>query len=68
MISMQALVNLGVVTGTIPTTGLTLPFISFGSSSLVVNLAAMGLLLNVSRYLPVRRENIRTTGRQERVS
>lgn len=68
MISMQALVNLGVVTGTIPTTGLTLPFISFGSSSLVVNLAAMGLLLNVSRYLPVRRENIRPTGRQERVS
>lgn len=54
MVSMQALVNLGVVTGTIPTTGLTLPFISSGSSSLVVNLAAMGLLLNVSRYIPVR--------------
>lgn len=54
MVSVQALINLGVVTGTIPTTGLTLPFISSGSSSLVVNLAAMGLLLNVSRYIPVR--------------
>lgn len=51
MVSLQAFVNLGVVTGTIPTTGITLPFISFGSSSLIVNLAAMGLLLNVSRYV-----------------
>ncbi len=52
MISMQALVNMAVVSGTIPTTGLTLPFISFGSSSLIVNLASMGLLLNISRYIP----------------
>lgn len=52
MVSMQAFVNLGVVTGTIPTTGLTLPFISYGSSSLIVNLGAMGLLLNISRYIP----------------
>lgn len=52
MTTMQAWVNLAVVSGSIPTTGLTLPFISFGSSSLVVNLAAMGLLLNVSRYVP----------------
>lgn len=52
MVSMQAFVNLAVVTGTIPTTGLTLPFISYGSSSLIVNLGAMGLLLNISRYIP----------------
>ncbi len=65
MISMQALVNLGVVTGTIPTTGLTLPFISFGSSSLVVNLAAMGLLLNVSRYIP-RRNSAQTGNTRQR--
>lgn len=52
MISMQAIVNLAVVSGTIPTTGLTLPFISYGSTSLVVNLTAMGLLLNISRYIP----------------
>lgn len=52
MVSMQALVNIAVVSGTVPTTGLTLPFISFGSSSLIVNLASMGLLLNISRYIP----------------
>lgn len=68
MVSMQALVNLGVVTGTIPTTGLTLPFVSFGSSSLVVNLAAMGLLLNVSRYIPVRQGDLKNQRRRERVS
>lgn len=52
MVVMQAWVNLAVVSGSIPTTGLTLPFISFGSSSMIVNLAAMGLLLNISRYVP----------------
>jgi cell division protein FtsW len=52
MVVMQAWVNLAVVSGSIPTTGLTLPFISFGSSSLIVNLTAMGLLLNISRYVP----------------
>lgn len=52
MVSLQAFVNLAVVTGSIPTTGLTLPFISYGSSSVAVNLTAMGLLLNISRYQP----------------
>jgi cell division protein FtsW len=51
MVVSQAFINLAVVSGTIPTTGITLPFISFGSSSLIVNMAAMGLLLNVSRYM-----------------
>jgi len=52
MISLQAFVNMAVVSGAIPTTGLTLPFISYGSSSVAVNLTAMGLLLNISRYFP----------------
>lgn len=51
-VAMQAIVNLGVVSGVLPTTGLTLPFISAGSTSLVVTLASMGLLLNISRYVP----------------
>ena len=51
MTTMQAWVNMAVVSGTIPTTGITLPFISFGSSSMVVNMMAMGLLLNISRYV-----------------
>jgi cell division protein FtsW len=45
----QALVNVGVVTASIPFTGVTLPFISFGGSSLVITMASAGLLLAVSR-------------------
>ncbi|MCI0469831.1 MAG: putative lipid II flippase FtsW [Nitrospirae bacterium] len=49
MIALQALINFGVVTGMIPTKGLPLPFVSYGGSSLLVNMAAIGLLLNISR-------------------
>lgn len=48
-IGLYAFVNMGVATGLLPTTGLPLPFLSFGGSALVVNLAAMGILLNISR-------------------
>lgn len=50
MISIQALINFAVVTGMAPTKGLPLPFISYGGSSLVVNLMAVGVLLNLSRF------------------
>lgn len=43
-----AFVNLGVATGLFPTTGLPLPFISYGGSALVMNLAAAGILVNIS--------------------
>lgn len=45
----QALTNLAVAMAMLPTKGLTLPFISYGGSSLLVNCAAMGILLNISR-------------------
>lgn len=48
---LQAMVNIGANTGTIPYTGVPLPFISFGGSSLVVSMAAVGVLLNISRYI-----------------
>lgn len=47
---LQAVINIGSTTGTIPYTGVPLPFISFGGSSLVISLAAIGVLLNISRY------------------
>jgi hypothetical protein len=48
-IGLQAFTNLAVAIGLLPTKGLVLPFMSYGGSSLLVNCAAMGVLLNVSR-------------------
>jgi cell division protein FtsW len=48
-LTFQAALHIAVVTATVPFTGITLPFISFGGSSLVTSMAAVGLLLNVSR-------------------
>lgn len=50
MIVIQALINIGVVTSSWPVTGVPLPFISFGGSSLVVCLVAVALLVNVGRH------------------
>ena len=46
----QAMINIGVTLGLLPTTGLPLPFISAGGSSLIASLAAVGLLLSVSQH------------------
>ncbi|MFI5176920.1 MAG: putative lipid II flippase FtsW [Vicinamibacterales bacterium] len=49
MVVGQALVNMSVVIGLLPTKGIPLPFVSNGGSSLVINLVAMGILLNISQ-------------------
>jgi len=49
MIVFQALLNIGVVSGSLPVTGIPLPLISFGGSSLVITMAGIGILLNISK-------------------
>ncbi len=53
-IAIQAFLNMAVVTDLIPNTGISLPFFSYGGSSLVILLAEMGILLAISRYSKVR--------------
>jgi len=53
LIATQTLVNLGVVTGLLPTKGLPLPFISFGGSALLVTMLSTGVLLNISQHANV---------------
>ena len=48
-VGVQAFLNIGVVTGTIPNTGVTLPFVSYGGTAQVTLLIAYGLILSVSR-------------------
>jgi cell division protein FtsW len=50
MITVNAVINLGAVTGLLPVTGIPLPFISYGGTALIINMMAMGILLSVSRY------------------
>jgi cell division protein FtsW len=49
MIGLQALLHMAVVTGLLPTKGLTLPLLSYGGSSLVIDLAAVGILVAIGR-------------------
>ena len=50
MIGVQALVNMSVVLGLMPTKGIPLPLVSAGGSSLLINLLGMGILLNISQH------------------
>lgn len=72
MVGIQSLVNLGVASGLLPITGVTLPFISYGGSSLLVLLASMGILVNVSmfvNYNKSKQNDAKTPGdKQQRMS
>ncbi len=50
MIGIQAIINIAVVTNTMPVTGMPLPFFSYGGTAIIVDLVAVGLLLNISRH------------------
>ena len=51
MVALQAFINISVVLGLMPTKGIPLPLVSFGGSSLLINLVGMGVLLNVSQHV-----------------
>jgi len=50
VIAFQSIINIGVVTNTIPNTGQPLPFVSYGGTSLLFLMGMIGVLLNISRY------------------
>ena len=54
MIASQVIINVAVVTNSIPNTGIPLPFISYGGTALVVSMGCMGILLNISRHSKVK--------------
>ena len=50
LIGIQALINIAVVTSSMPNTGMPLPFFSYGGTALLILLCTVGILLNISRY------------------
>ena len=58
MVMVYALINVGVSIGLLPTTGLPLPFISYGGSSLLLTMVGAGLLMNVGRTNRLKRPGI----------
>ena len=51
MFAFQVIVNIAVVTSSMPVTGMPLPFFSYGGTSLLINLASVGIVLNISRNI-----------------
>ncbi|WP_349410368.1 putative lipid II flippase FtsW [Pseudalkalibacillus sp. SCS-8] len=56
MIGIQTIVNLGAASGILPITGVTLPFISYGGSSLILLMMSMGILVNISMFVKYRKQ------------
>ena len=52
LLAAQIFINIGMTTGLMPVTGMTLPLVSYGGSSLLINGMALGLLVNVGRHRP----------------
>lgn len=59
LLALEALINIGVVTGCLPTKGLALPFMSAGGSSMISSMIAVGVLLNVARHIDTADEHLK---------
>ena len=57
LLAAQVFLNIGVVTGLIPNTGISLPFFSYGGTALMIHLAEMGIILSISRQIPAPRKD-----------
>ena len=57
LLAAQVFFNVGVVTGLIPNTGISLPFFSYGGTALMIQLAEMGMILSISRQIPAPRKD-----------
>lgn len=55
LIAVQTIIHIAVVTSSMPTTGITLPFVSYGGTSLMIYMSAVGILLNISRHAKLNR-------------
>ena len=51
-VGLQVFLNIGVVTGLLPATGISLPFFSYGGTALMIHMAEMGIVLSISRQIP----------------
>lgn len=57
LLAVQVFLNIAVVTNTIPTTGIPLPFFSYGGTALLIQLAEMGIVLSISRQIPAQKQD-----------
>lgn len=64
-VALQVILNIGVATSVLPNTGISLPYISYGGTALLLQLCEMGIVLNISRQIPGRRVKVEGTSQHE---
>lgn len=64
-VALQVILNIGVATSVLPNTGISLPYISYGGTALLLQLCEMGIVLNISRQIPGRRVKVEGTAQHE---
>ena len=64
-VALQVILNIGVATSILPNTGISLPYISYGGTALLLQLCEMGIVLNISRQIPGRRVKTAGSSQQE---